>query len=92
MNNELKELIDQVEQRIADTARAPVIDKLEKALEINREFVEVISKLKKHLGSDGNYSICRSDKEPMNIFEVIMIGNIFEELDELIKKAKGDSR
>jgi len=42
MNETLKDLIEQTEKRIVDSARQPVIDKLEKALEINREMREVL--------------------------------------------------
>ena len=44
MNETLKDLIEQTEKRIVDSARQPVIDKLEKALEINQELLDALER------------------------------------------------
>ena len=46
---------------------------------------EPVLALKYHLSDEGEYSVSRTDKKPMGWGEVIMIGNIFEEIDEALK-------
>ncbi len=40
--------------------------------------VEALRKLRAHLSDDGEYSICRTDKESMFWGDVIMFGGLFE--------------
>ena len=49
-----------------------------------------IQELKDALNENGEYSICRSDREPMGIGECIFVGNILERISaELPAPAKG---
>ena len=60
------------------------------------ELSESVGKLKDMLGT-GDYAITRVDKEPMFIGEVIMVGNVLEEISNQLlpehdyeRRAKGD--
>jgi len=45
-----------------------------------------IIKLRKKLNDDGEYSICRTDGKPMELFEVLDIDTILKEIDEALKR------
>jgi hypothetical protein len=47
--------------------------------------VEAMRKLRAHLSTDGEYSICRSDKEPMFIGDSIVLGTLFEAIDKWLE-------
>lgn len=44
--------------------------------------VDALHKLRAHLSTDGDYSIRRTDGEPMWIGETIMLGSVFEAIDK----------
>lgn len=48
-------------------------------------YEESVGKLKKHLSHQGAYYIKRRDGEKMHLSEVLEIGAIFEELDQLLE-------
>lgn len=50
------------------------------------KLIKSIKKLKEILGKDGEYSISRSDGEKMSLPEMIMVGNIFENIDNALDK------
>jgi len=45
-----------------------------------KKLIEFVSKLKDLLGEHGEYSISRTDKKPMDFTEVIMVGNVLENI------------
>jgi hypothetical protein len=49
------------------------------------QLMAAIDKLRKHLGWNGEYSVCRSDGEPMEIWESLMLGNIMQDIDHAMK-------
>ena len=62
----------------------PDVDLLFRAVEQLSVEHKAIMKLKEKLGKDGEYSMVRSDKEPMDIFEILSIGDIFETIDNAL--------
>ena len=46
--------------------------------------VEAVLKLKKLLGIDGAYSICRTDGTPMGLGDLMIVGDALEELDSAL--------
>ena len=57
------------------------------AVEALDNLTGLISTLKKHLSSDGEYSISRTDKENMCMGEVLMLGDLLEKIDAIVAKA-----
>ena len=52
--------------------------------EMNKELIEAIKALKEILGPNGEYSIHRSDGEPMDLPSVMRVGSIFEKIDRAV--------
>ena len=65
-------------------ARANEVEQLESQVE---RFKEEVGKLKHHLSPEGEYSITRSDGEPMS-WESLVVSDIFVKLDELLENQK----
>ena len=55
-----------------------------------KPLIKHILELKKLLGENGNYSISRSDKNPMHFWELIAIGSLLEKIDNELEA--GDPR
>ena len=55
------------------------------------ELLEAITALKALLSSTGDYSICRSDQKPMELPEVIHVGQALENISKAIAKIEGGS-
>jgi len=58
---------------------------LGETIDIIERLTKPVNKLKHHLSDEGDYSIARTDKQTMGWGEVMMIGNILEEIDEALK-------
>ena len=45
---------------------------------------QAITKLKELLSPSGNYSVCRKDKQPMGLGDQMIVGEVFENIDNLL--------
>ena len=74
---------DKKSQKIADwvfEAMTRYLDEIDRLSKENATIKEHIRELKKMLSSDGEYSICRSDHEPISIIESVFVGDVLEKL------------
>lgn len=54
------------------------------------ELITNITELKTILSTDGEYSICRTDRKSMNLGDEMFIGSILEKIDSAIKDAPAE--
>ena len=50
-----------------------------------KELVKSVQALKALLGDEGEYSIARSDRQPMWIGDSLVVGSVLERIDNAIK-------
>ena len=79
----LSERYDEIIGWNEDDGTTHIRNEVVKLEDENEAFRDECSKLKKHLGPDGEYCITRADKESMS-WESLVVSDIFEKLDALL--------
>jgi hypothetical protein len=64
------------------------MDEIEQLRQVNKELLEALTSLKKALGPEGEYAICRADNQPMGFGETIYVGCWFEKASAAMTKAE----